>query len=235
MTLRRKLAWVSVLYFAEGFPFGVVVDTLPVYFRVHGVSLTDIGLMSLLGMPWTLKVFWSPLVDRFGTYQRWIVSCLVLVAMALAAGPWFDPTQPTMLLWAVLLVLTVAAATQDIGIDAYTINLVKEGEEGAANGVRVSAYRAALIVAGGGLLLLPGRFGWTSAYLVACGIAIALSALVAASPEVQRPSPLQQTAAWGRWSSRSGSIAACLWKRSPSCRPLWACWLRCLVRCWVER
>ena len=73
MELRRKLFWVSVLYFAEGFPFGLVVDNLPVYFRTHGVSLTEIGLMSLLGAPWTLKVAWSPLVDRFGTRQRWIV------------------------------------------------------------------------------------------------------------------------------------------------------------------
>ena len=39
MALRRKLAWVALLYFAEGFPFGIVFDNLPVYFRVHGVSL----------------------------------------------------------------------------------------------------------------------------------------------------------------------------------------------------
>src|SRR5262245_60923722 len=83
MSLRRKLFWVSVLYFAEGFPFGIAVDNLPVYFRVHGVSLTEIGLMSLLGMPWTLKVLWSPLVDRFGTRQQWIVSCLLIMAVVL--------------------------------------------------------------------------------------------------------------------------------------------------------
>jgi len=55
MPLRRKLVWISLLYFAEGFPFGIVADNL-VYFRVHRVTLTDIGLMSLLGAPWTLKV-----------------------------------------------------------------------------------------------------------------------------------------------------------------------------------
>ena len=62
MPLRRKLTWIAILYFAEGFPFGLVIDNLPVYFRVHGVSLRDIGLMGLLGLPWTLKVLWAPLV-----------------------------------------------------------------------------------------------------------------------------------------------------------------------------
>ena len=87
MDLRRKLFWISVLYFAEGFPFGIVVDNLPVYFRTHGVSLTEIGLMSLLGAPWTLKVLWAPLVDRFGTRQRWIVSALATMALVLAVLP----------------------------------------------------------------------------------------------------------------------------------------------------
>jgi hypothetical protein len=85
MDLRRKLFWVSVLYFAEGFPFGVAIDNLPVYFRLHGVSLTEIGLMSLLGAPWTLKVLWAPLVDRFGTHQHWFVSCLVTLALVMGA------------------------------------------------------------------------------------------------------------------------------------------------------
>src|SRR6185295_2570661 len=99
MTLRRKLVWISILYFAEGFPFGSVVDNLPVYFRVHGVSLKEIGMMSLLGTPWTLKVLWAPLVDRFGTRQRWIAACLTVVALVLAVLPIFPAAQPTAILW----------------------------------------------------------------------------------------------------------------------------------------
>ncbi len=53
MGTRRKLAWVALLYFAEGMPFGVVLDSLPVYFRLHGVSLAAIGLMSLIRAPWS--------------------------------------------------------------------------------------------------------------------------------------------------------------------------------------
>src|SRR5436309_15185676 len=62
--MRRKLLWVALLYFAEGMPFGLVLDNFPVYFRLHGVSLAAIGALSLLRTPWWAKVFWSPLVDQ---------------------------------------------------------------------------------------------------------------------------------------------------------------------------
>src|SRR6266404_494210 len=170
MPLRRKLVWISLLYFAEGFPFGIVADNLPVYFRVHGVSLTDIGLMSLLGAPWTLKVLWSPLVDRFGRRSAWILGCLLVMATVLYILPFVDPARPGVFLWGLLLVFTVASATQDIAIDAYTIGLLDAGEEGAANGVRVSAYRAALIASGGGLVILANRLGWTGVFHTGAGL-----------------------------------------------------------------
>ena len=80
MPLRRVLAWVSLLYFAEGLPFGVAYKVWPAYFRVHGVSLKAIGLMSLLMLPYTLKPAWAPLVDRFGSRR-------VPYAASLASDP----------------------------------------------------------------------------------------------------------------------------------------------------
>lgn len=208
MDLRRKLFWVSVLYFAEGFPFGIVVDNLPVYFRTHGVSLTEIGLMSLLGAPWTLKVLWAPLVDRFGTRQRWIVSALATMALVLGALPCFSPSQPSMWLWALLIVLTTASATQDVAIDAYTIGLLDAGEEGVANGVRVSAYRVALIVGGGGLVILAGTLGWTVVFTVAAVILAVLAVAVSRSPALHVP-VVEAEQAWFRplwaWLARPGA------------------------------
>lgn len=178
MTLRRKLAWVAVLYFAEGLPFGIVKDVLPVYFRVHGVSLTEIGLVSLLGLPWTLKVLWSPLVDRFGERRQWISGCLVALAVLAAVIPAFDAAALSAGLWAVLLGVAVASATQDVAIDAFTIGLVAPGEEGEANGVRVSAARVALIASGGGMVMLAGVLGWPTVFSVA-GVTFAFLALAA--------------------------------------------------------
>lgn len=208
MDLQRKLFWVSVLYFAEGFPFGVAIDSLPVYFRLHGVSLTAIGLMSLLGAPWTLKVLWAPLVDRFGTRQQWFVSCLVILALALAALPVFDPSAPTIWVWGLLILLTTASATQDIAIDAYTIGLLAPGEEGIANGVRVSAYRVALIASGGGLLVLAGPLGWATAFRVGAVILAAVAVIAGRSPAVQVP-PADPRQSWFtpllRWLQRPGA------------------------------
>jgi PAT family beta-lactamase induction signal transducer AmpG len=208
MQLRRKLFWVSVLYFAEGFPFGIVADNLPVYFRTHGLSLTEIGLMNLLGMPWTLKVLWSPLVDRFGSRQQWIVPCLVTMALVLAALPFFPASAPSVWLWGALMLLTIASATQDIAIDAYTIGLLESGEEGVANGVRVSAYRVALIVGGGGLVIAAGPLGWTVVFSLAAVIAVRLAFCVSWSPPIARQ-PAASSQPWLQplwaWLARPGA------------------------------
>ena len=187
MPLRRKLAWIAMLYFAEGLPFGIVKEMVPVYFKVSGVSLTDIGLASLLGLPWTLKVAWSPLVDRYGERRRWIIGCLIVLALFTSLTPLFDPAVPTLGLWAVLLAITIASATQDVAIDAYTIGLVEPGEEGDANGIRVSAYRVALIASGGGLVLLAPLIGWSVAFLAAALMLVVLAVCTTGAPRIVVP------------------------------------------------
>jgi len=232
MGLRRKLAWVALLYFAEGFPFGIVFDNLPVYFRVHGVSLKDIGLMGLLGLPWTLKVLWAPLVDGFGRKRTWIVAALTAIAVVLAVLPYVEVTTDLHLVWGLLLVLTIASATQDIAIDAYTIGLLDRGEEGIGNGIRVSAYRAALIVGGGGLLALADRAGWTIVFGAAAGIAALLAVALSATPAIAaesapRPPWLPALADWLR---RPGAIFVFLFvltyklgdaSMGPMVKPFW--------------
>jgi len=208
MTLQQKLFWVSVLYFAQGFPFGLVIDNLPVYFRVHGVSLTEIGLMSLLQAPWFLKVLWSPLVDRFGTRQQWIVSCLGVMAVMIWMVPFFPASAPPIWLWAVLVLFTTASATQDVAIDAYTIGLVEKGEEGVANGVRVSAARVAIIVGGGGLVALAGWLGWFFVFHASAGILVIVALLAWRSPQLHLPAA-GKTSWWlplVRWLQQPGAV-----------------------------
>ena len=66
MSLRRKLGVIALVYLIEGYPMGVFLDVWSVYFRLHGVSLALIGLISGLRLAWSAKVLWSPLVDRCG-------------------------------------------------------------------------------------------------------------------------------------------------------------------------
>ena len=168
--------WVAILYFAEGFPYGVFLEVWSVYFRSHGVSLKEIGLMALLGMPWTLKPLWAPLVDRYGDRRTWIAVCLLVMAALLALHPLFDASHPSTVFWGVLLLFTVASATQDIAIDAHTIAILPKEEVGAANGIRVAAYRVAMIASGGGIVIGAGILWWPRMWF-ASGALLALLAL----------------------------------------------------------
>ena len=204
------MRWVAILYFAEGFPYGVFLEVWSVYFRAHGVSLKQIGLMALLGMPWTLKFLWAPLVDRYGDRRRWIAGCLLVMAALLVLHPLFDPSHPSPAFWALLLLFTLASATQDIAIDAHTIAFLPKEEVGAANGIRVSAYRVAMIASGGGIVLGAGFFGWTPLW-IAGGALLALLAPVilrapAAKLRVEEKRRLFKPLLV--WMSRPGSLAA---------------------------
>ena len=187
LSTRTKLTWVAILYFAEGFPFGLVRSAMPVYFRSHGVSLTDIGLIGLANLAWTLKFLWSPAVDLLGKRKHWIVGCLVLLVIGVSILLLLEFLQPAGVLWIFPLALTIAtlalfSATQDIAIDAYSIELLDESEMGPANGMRVSAYRVALFCAGGGLIWIAGQVSWEAAFATAAALLAASAALASQAP-----------------------------------------------------
>src|SRR3989442_1085583 len=95
MSTRQKLVWVAALYFAEGFPFGMVMDAIPVYLRLQGVSLVDIGLLGLVGLPWTLKFLLAPAVDVWGHRRKWVWVCqalMGLISMISSRAPLADAT-----------------------------------------------------------------------------------------------------------------------------------------------
>ncbi len=91
---RPKLAIVALLYFIQGSPVSVLWEVLPVYFRLQGVSLRAIGGLRLLELPFSLKVLWSPLVQRFGDRRGWVLACMLVVAAAVVALPWLDAAHP---------------------------------------------------------------------------------------------------------------------------------------------
>ena len=197
----------GLLYFSEGLPFGIVNDLLPVYLRVHHVELTTIGFLSTVASAWTLKVFWSPLIDSFGTYRRWIATAVLAMAICMivlaampemfgsrgsgvggrssqSSSPTSDtslpapalsdprhPTPDTRIFWVVITIFAIASATQDLAVDAFTIRATPPELVGPVNSIRVAAYRAALIVGGGGLVALSGVIGWRGSFAAAAVIA----------------------------------------------------------------
>jgi PAT family beta-lactamase induction signal transducer AmpG len=165
----------AVLYFSEGLPYGIVNDLIPVYLRFHHVALASIGYLNLVRFAWVFKFTWSPAIDTVGSYRLWIATTVAIIAATLFAFPLL-PIGPVV--YGLVFVLALASATQDVAADAFTIRAVTPQMIGPVNSIRVTAYRAALIVAGGGVLALAGRTSWRFAF--ACAAAVAAGVFVVA-------------------------------------------------------
>lgn len=159
--------WIAILYFSEGFPLGIFYDLFPVHFRQQGVSLSEIGFLSLLGLSWTLKFLWAPAIDHYRHHRRWmfivdVVMGFILLVFAIHAefGSW---------VWIAVGFFTLLSATNDIAIDGYTIELLKKDELGLANGLRIAFYRVGML-ASGFILMLSDIIEWSGAYLTTAGL-----------------------------------------------------------------
>lgn len=203
---RRWLLWLVGLYMASGFPFGLIHNLVPVWLKTHGVSLADIGLAALLGLPWTFKALWAPLVDRYGRAGLWIAGAMGAISAALA-GLSVTPMGPAAA--ALLLLIAVASATADIAIDGHFAATLPESLYGRANGVRVAAYRAALLLTGGGAVALAGQLGWEPVFLGLAVAAAGLAVLGWSLPGSARPvaAPAAWLAALKSWVTRRDSLA----------------------------
>jgi PAT family beta-lactamase induction signal transducer AmpG len=184
---RQKLGIVALLYFIQGAPAAILWEVLPVYFRINGVSLRAIGGLRLLELPYSLKVFWSPLVHRFGDRRFWVTACMLGIAAVLFALPFVDVAAVGLIVLVLILALTTLSATQDIAIDSYSVGLVDRVEEGAANGVRASAYRVALVFVGGGVVFLAAVLAWNSLFVLAGSVFALLGFAVLAIPRLGLP------------------------------------------------
>jgi MFS transporter, PAT family, beta-lactamase induction signal transducer AmpG len=184
--LRTRLAWLGGLSFASGLPYFFFNETVPLWLAQEGMSLAGIGLATGASMPWVLKFLWAPFVDRLGSRRTWIRACLVLLAATTAILTAADPTSHAAALGAVLLFYVTLSATQDIAIDAYTIETTTGRELGVANSVRIAAYRGASFVSSALLVWVAARRGWDGAFLAGAGITAALALASFLLPETPR-------------------------------------------------
>jgi PAT family beta-lactamase induction signal transducer AmpG len=171
------------------FPFGLVNETLPVYLRTHGAGLVEIGLVSAASFPWTFKFLWSPLVDRLGSRRQWIAACMAgLTALTLVLAL-VDLGHLARWFWLLLVAMVTLSATQDIAIDAYTIEATSTRELGVANSVRIGAYRVAMFTAGGLLIWLAGRTDWPTSFQAGAVMLAVLTLATLLLPPAERAAP----------------------------------------------
>lgn len=171
---RHPLALLSSLYAAQGLPFGFFTLALPVLMREAGWSLTAIGLLQLLALPWLLKFLWAPWVDHHGARRTWLLGlqgCSVVAALTLAL---LDLGSESRGLLLAVLVFNLLAATQDIVTDGLAVRVLAARERGLANAIQVGAYRLGMILGGGGLLWLWARTNGSTVFAVMAAL-LALS------------------------------------------------------------
>jgi len=183
------------LGFSAGLPFLLVFSTLNARLADVGVETATIGFFSWLGITYSIKVFWAPVVDRlklpvldrmFGKRRSWILLAQAGIATGLYLMARVDATaNPELMAWCGLLV-AFSSATQDIGIDAYRIEIAGERLQAALAATYIFGYRLALLVAGAGALYLAEFWSWQVSYevmaaLVGVGV---LTVLIAREPEV---------------------------------------------------
>jgi PAT family beta-lactamase induction signal transducer AmpG len=183
---------VGALSFASGLPYFFFNETVPVWLAASGMSLAGIGLASGASLPWVLKFLWAPLVDRLGSRRLWIRVCLGLLAVTTAVLAGADPARHAGQLAALLLLYVTLSATQDVAIDAYTIETTHGRELGVANSVRIGAYRSASFVSSAFLVWVAAHHGWHAAFLAGAVLlgALALATVVLPSPRRESAHPL---------------------------------------------
>jgi PAT family beta-lactamase induction signal transducer AmpG len=186
--LKTRLGWIAALAFASGFPFGLVNETVPIYLRTHGVGLVEIGQLNKLSLPWSIKWLWAPLVDRHGTRRQWIAGCLAGLAALTFALSTLRAGELGTGFWIVLVLIVLLSATQDVAIDAYTIQSTTTRELGVANSVRITLYRVAMLTAGGLLVWLAGRIGWSRSFAIGATLLAGLAVCAVLLPVVDRTS-----------------------------------------------
>src|SRR5262249_26012486 len=170
-----------------------------------GVDIRTVGLITLAQAPWSLKVFWSPLLDRYvppglGRRRGWAaIAQVVLLLLGIAlAGVGGHPDTPWVVA-ALAMAIAFASATQDIAVDAYAVEVLRKDEQGVAVGARTALYRAAMFVAGGLSITLAAHWGWARVNVMLSLLFVPMLVVTALAPEpegVQKPPATLREAIW---------------------------------------
>jgi PAT family beta-lactamase induction signal transducer AmpG len=178
---------VLILGFASGLPLALTSASLQAWLATDNVDIATIGFFSLVGLPYTFKFLWAPLMDRFELpffrrRQGWLVATQLGTAGALAVLSTISPSQNTHLFSLIAVTIAVFSASQDIVVDAYRTDVLEHNERGFASAIYVFGYRVAMILSGGIALIwadpVKGNgWSWSNIYMIMAFIMVAIAAI----------------------------------------------------------
>ncbi len=197
--LDRRVIAILFLGFSSGLPLALTGATLSVWLVEGGISKTAVGLFALVGLPYSFKFAWAPLIDRLhlpvltarlGRRRGWAVLAQAALMAALFGLGATDPVRQ--IEWTALLAVTVAffSASQDIVLDAYRVDILDENQYGAGAAAVVLGYRIGMLTSGAGALYLASVLPWSVVYTIMAGlIGVGLVTMLANREPVARITP----------------------------------------------
>ena len=203
--LTPRLGIMLPLGFASGLPLALTGGTLQAWLTEAGLDLTTIGLFAYVGLPYTLKFLWAPVMDRIvppwlGHRRGWMIVTQTGLALALTFMAFIGPGSGAQIFAALALGVAFLSASQDIVFDAYRTDLLKPDERGLGAATWVMGYRIAMMASGSLALIVAARLGWSSAYLCMAGLMALgiVTILMIPEPEAARAAPQSMAeAVWG--------------------------------------
>lgn len=185
---------------------------------IEGIDLKTIGIFSLIGIPYAIKFLWSPILDRFvppwlGRRRGWIFITQMILVFGISLMAFSCPSKFPWILAFFAMIVAFTSASQDIVIDAYRTDILKEDERGAGAAVFVMGYRIATLVSGAFALILSDHIGWRNTYLLMASMMIVgmMATLLGPEPDNKVVSPLTLKEAISsplkEYLSRSGAIS----------------------------
>ncbi|MGB9429551.1 MAG: MFS transporter [Gammaproteobacteria bacterium] len=185
----RRIGITLLLGFSSGLPLALSGSSLQAWLATQHVNISTIGWFSLVGLPYSLKFLWAPVMDRYvppflGRRRGWILLMQCALAVILAGMALTDPVSHVWRMGILAFALAFASASQDIAYNAYFTDILRPAERGLGAAVQAGGYRLAMIVAGAIVLILSDRIGWRNSYLL-----MALLMLIAMLPTCIGPEP----------------------------------------------
>ncbi|WP_141617962.1 AmpG family muropeptide MFS transporter [Myxococcus sp. AB036A] len=219
--LKSPRIWLLVAVgFASGLPLWLTGVTLSAWMKDEGVNLKTIGVFGLVSMPYTFKVLWAPLMDRYtlpflGRRRGWMLVTQVLLMGAIAAMGLVNPKDAPVTMAAMAVLVTFLSASQDIVADAWRTDILTVEERGLGNSTYITGYRLGMLTAGALALTLSDIAGWSQTYFIMgllMGVGV-VATLLAPEPQGSKP-PRNLTDAvvkpFVEYFTRKGAVAVIL-------------------------
>lgn len=159
-------------------PYFVLYQMIPAWLHSGGISIADIGLFTLVGIPFTWKFIWAPLMDRYfppflGRRRGWMIVCQIALLIVIGSLGMYEPARSMWIIACLATSVAFFSASQDIVLDGYRREILPDEELGLGNSIHVNAYRISGLVPGSLALVLADSLPWSSVFwIVAAFMAI---------------------------------------------------------------